>query len=439
MTSNVPFFRRAGGQGCDQRSTLCSALILLLSGCGGDGGTGTQPLSATAQTLYSFGATSTDAEQPPGVLIKGSDGNFYGTTEAGGLTGSDAVAIDGNGTVYRVTPTGEETVLYLFAGTPADGALPTAVIQGSDGNFYGTTGVGGPNDAGTVFELTPQGVETVIYSFKAVPDGSFPVALVQANDGNFYGTTSNGGAHNLGSVFKLTPEGVETILYSFSGPPDGANPTGQLIQGSDGNFYGVTFEGGLPIPGTAQPNTFVPDYGGTVFKVTPQGVETILHRFAAGADSEGPSAGLIQGSDGNFYGTTSGGNFDSISTAAAVNTNSGTVYQITPAGAESILHTFSPSGSEGSLPEAQLAEGSDGNFYGTAVSGGADGGGTAFQITPAGAVTVLYSFPLAAMHGAAPDTNLIQGSDGNFYGATEALGAHNEGYFFRLVLSTPLD
>ena len=122
------------------------------------------------------------------------------------------------------------------------------MIQGSDGNFYGTTGVGGANDAGTVFELTPQGVETVIYSFKAVPDGAFPVALVQANDGNFYGTTSNGGAHNLGSVFKLTPEGVETILYSFSGPPDGATPTGQLIQGSDGNFYGVTFQGGPPHP-----------------------------------------------------------------------------------------------------------------------------------------------------------------------------------------------
>ena len=116
--------RRAGGQGWDQRGTVRSALILLLSGCGGDGGTGTQPLSATAQTLYSFGATSTDAEEPTGVLIKGSDGNFYGTTEAGGLTGSDAVAIDGNGTVYRVTPTGEETVLYLFSGAPADGLYP---------------------------------------------------------------------------------------------------------------------------------------------------------------------------------------------------------------------------------------------------------------------------------------------------------------------------
>lgn len=438
MITNFLFLQRAGWPRWGWRCTLCGALILFLSSCGGGGSSSTQPLTATAQYLYYFGATSSDGKQPYWGLIKGSDGNFYGTTSAGGLPSTDGVLTDGNGTVYRVTQTGAETVLYRFSGKPADGALPLAVIQGSDGNLYGTTELGGPNDYGTVFKLTPEGVETVIYFFKGGTDGAFPQALVEANDGNFYGTTSDGGAHDAGCIFRLTPQGVETILYSFSGPPDGANPMGQLIQGSDGNLYGVTFSGGLPIPGTAQPNSFIPDYGGTVFKVTLQGVETILHSFAAGADSESPMAGLIQASDGNFYGTTGGGNFNNVSAAAAVNTNSGTVFRVTLAGEESIVHTFAASGSEGAFPGAQLVQGSDGNLYGTAGRGGAYGGGTAFQILPAGFVTVLYSFPSATKSISNPDTNLIQGSDGNLYGATGGLGAHNEGYFFKLVLSTPL-
>jgi len=169
---------------------------------------------------------------------------------------------------------------------------------------------------------------------------------------------------------------------------------------------------------------------GTVFKVTPEGIETILHKFS-GPDGCSPLAGLIQGNDGDFYGTTSGG-----TTSAA---SAGTVFRITPEGVETTLYTFSGSG--GANPFASLIQGSDGNFYGTTKGGGKNFGGTMFQLTPAGAVTVLYSFPNTSgtsegtqLPGAGPDTNLVQGSDGSLYGATQQNGAYNRGYFYRLVL-----
>ena len=191
--------------------------------------------------------------------------------------------------MFKITATGEETVLHLFAGAPADGANPEVLIQGSDGNFYGTTDGGGAHSAGAVFKLTPEGAETILYSFAGGSDGANAQGLVQGSDGNFYGTTATGGANNVGTVFRLTPEGVETIPYSFSGTsysgPDGANPIGQLVQGSDGNFYGVTELGGLPSPVITDTTTC-----GTVFKVTPEGVETILHRFS-GPDGQDPMPG----------------------------------------------------------------------------------------------------------------------------------------------------
>jgi uncharacterized repeat protein (TIGR03803 family) len=411
---------------------LHGLLALAVSSCGGDGGSSTaqpaHPLPVTAQILYSFGGTSTDAMGPSGVLIQGSDGNFYGTTFSGGLaecshgaaTGDPAVI--GCGTVFKISPTGEETVLHLFGAAAADGANPEVLIQGSDGNFYGTTASGGANNAGTVFKLTLEGVETILYSFTGGSDGGRPAGgLVQGTDGNLYGTTANGGTNNAGTVFKLTPQGVETVLHSFEGVPDGADPVGQLVQGGDGNFYGVTSSGGRGVSGS---NGFL---GGTVFKITPEGTETILHRFS-GPDGESPQAGLIQGSDGNFYGTTDSG------------TNSlGTVFKLTPEGVETTLYSFS--GSDGAFPYASLIQGSDGNFYGTTGGGGTNEGGTMFQLTPAGIVTVLYSFPNTSgeyagtqLPGAEPNTNLMQGSDGNLFGTTFEDGAYDRGYFFRLAL-----
>jgi uncharacterized repeat protein (TIGR03803 family) len=415
---------------------LCGFLLLVVSDCGGgdSGGSGSgsgstpPPLTVTEETLYAFGSSSTDAISPSGVLLKGSDGNFYGTTEYGGINGSvSSDNFTGNGTVFKITPTGEETVLYSFAGGSADGANPQVLIQGSDGNFYGVTSNGGANGVGTLFKLTPEGAETIVHSFVAGNGPENPTGLIQASDGNFYGTSPLSGAYGSGQVFKVTPNGVLTLLYTFGATAfDGANPVGQLVQGSDGNFYGVTSSGGQ----NCIPDGQVSLPCGTVFKITPSGVETIVHMFS-GPDGVNPGAGLIQGSDGNFYGTTTGG----------VTNSGGTVFEITPGGVETTLYSFSqpvePAGfTPDAGPDAGLTESSDGNFYGTTSAGGETDGGSMFQLTPAGVVTVLYSFPNSgnSYGGPSPATNLVQGSDGNLYGTTYYGGAYDRGYFFRLVL-----
>jgi uncharacterized repeat protein (TIGR03803 family) len=194
------------------------------------------------------------------------------------------------------------------------------LVRGGDGNFYGTTGNGGPFAGGTVFKISPTGVETVLYSFAGGTDGNLPhAALIQGRDGNFYGTTSNGGTSGNGTVFKMSPTGVETVLYSFAGSTtDGRVPYSALIEGSDGNFYGTTSFGGTSDLGTA-------------FKITPAGVETVFYSFAGGTtDGSGGFSSLIQGSDGNFYGTSGRGGTG----------NNGTLFKITPAGVESVLHFF---------------------------------------------------------------------------------------------------
>jgi uncharacterized repeat protein (TIGR03803 family) len=268
---------------------------------------------------------------------------------------------------------------------------------------------------------------------KAGSDGAGGLGLVQGTDGNFYGTTSGGGVHNVGTVFKLTPEGVETVLYTFAGAPygasdggnDGAYPYGQLIQGSNGNFYGLAGQGGLPCGDAMDPVGC-----GVVFEVTPDGIETIVHKFS-GPDGAGPSD-LIQGSDGNFYGTSCCGGVGI----------GGAVFELTPEGVETTLYLFSATQStmanDGLGPNG-LTQGSDGNFYGTTSGGGKYFEGTMFQLTPARVETVLYSFPMfpkTLFPDPFPSTNLVQGSDGNFYGATLYGGAYDEGYFFKLVLSS---
>jgi len=384
---------------------------------------------ASETVLHSF-AGGSDGATPYAALIQGSDGNFYGTTELGGSNSScsASISLHGCGTVFKVTPAGVETVLYSFAGG-SDGANPHAgLIQGSDGDFYGTTGHGGVNSScsasqyasgcGTVFKVTPAGVETVLYSFAGGSDGSDPdAALIQGSDGNFYGTTGYGGSNSsctgtvlvgCGTVFKVTPAGVETVLHSFTGGGDGGVPDG-LIQGSDGNFYGTTADGGSNSICSAS----VSVYGcGTVFKVTPAGVETVLYSFTGVGDGIGPT-GLIQGSDGNFYGTTSDGGSSLIS--------NGAVFKVTPAGVETVLYSFFAN--DGADPGAALIQGSDGNFYGTTELGGSTGVGTLFKITPAGVETMLYSFT-GGGDGGVPN-GLIQGSDGNLYGTTEIGGANS--------------
>jgi uncharacterized repeat protein (TIGR03803 family) len=320
--------------------------------------------SGTLTTLYSFCSqpNCTDGYSPR-WLIQASDGNFYGTTEAGG--------VHGNGTVFKISPSGTLTTLHLFDGT--DGYYPNGLIQASDGNFYGTTEYGGANDDGTVFQLSPSGTLTTLYSFCSEPkctDGSYPSGLIQASDGNFYGTTDEGGANSsacygsgCGTVFEITPAGTLTTLYSFHGGTDGSGPAARLIQASDGNFYGAA-DGGA-------------HGAGTVFQLSPSGTLTTLYSFFCSqtncTDGASPDR-LIQASDGNFYGTTFYGGISS----ACSGLGCGTIFQLSPAGTLTTLHSFR-GGSTGKFP-GTLIQVPSGNFYGATFEGGSDGNGTVFAL-----------------------------------------------------------
>ena len=355
-------------------------------------------------------------EYPSAALVQGSDGNFYGTTEYGGTNGL--------GTVFQATTNGTLTTLVSFNGT--NGSYPFAgLVQGSDGNFYGTTEYGGTNgNHGTVFQMTPAGALTTLVSFNGT-NGSYPTAaLVQGSDGNFYGTTQSGGASGMGTVFEITSSGVLTTLVSFNNT-DGSVPLAGLVQGTNGNFYGTTFQGGdLSIDGL-----FNNSGAGTVFEMTPAGVLTTLVVFN-GYNGANPAGGLVQGTNGNLYGTTSiGGN---------VNFNAGwgfgTVFKMTPGGALTTLVSFSLT--NGYNPTAGLAQGSDGNFYGTTDGGGAGGSGAVFKMTPAGVLTTRVSFNGA--NGNSPQAALVQGSDGNFYGTTEYGGTNRLGTVFQVTTNGTL-
>lgn len=342
-----------------------------LSTCGGYGcGTIFKLTPAGAlTTLYSFNGT--DGVNPD-RLVQGSDGNFYGMTSCSLQQGREGLSLsarnsrskkslpngsvlfcEGPGSVFRISPDGVLVFLHTFNG--ADGWLGVgALVEGTDGNFYGASGLGGARQDGTIFKMTPSGVLTALYSF-AGADGSSPQGgLVQATDGNFYGTTQAGGADNQGTVFKMTPSGTLTSLHSFA-TTDGAIPNGSLVQATDGNFYGTTALGGAnacPAPESTC---------GAVFKMTPGGALTMLYNFA-GLDGANPNAGLVQAADGNFYGTTYlGGPVDV-----------GTVFRINSGGTLSTLHSLCSdlNCADGTAPNGPLVQGADGLLYGTAALGG---------------------------------------------------------------------
>ncbi len=409
-----------------------SLVVALLLGClpalYAQGGT-----APSFTTLYNFCAqigTCPDGGYPLTGLVQGADGDFYGTTQTGGSS---------EGTVFKITPSGALTTLWSFCVTSQIANCPGGydpygpLVQGTDGNFYGVTRNGGPAPGyGTVFQITPAGVLTTIYSFCSLStcsDGAYPEAgLTLGSDGNFYGTTI--GYSGGGTVFKVTPGGALTTLYTFcalQGCTDGSGPMGPPIEGTDGNFYGTTSGGGT-------------SGNGVVYKLTPSGTLTVLYSFCSQAgclDGAQPQGSLIQATDGNFYGTTLNGGLN-------VNGgNNGTIFKITPGGALTTLYLFCSvlvqgECNDGTQPGAGLIQGTDGNFYGTTESGGTGAdGGTVYKITPAGAQTVLYSFcsqggGSQCTDGYKPQGSLVEGSDGNLYGTTTGYGAYGQGTVFRV-------
>jgi len=301
------------------------------------------------------------------------------------------------------------STLHSFA-TKSDGAQPYAgLVLGSDGIFYGTCFDGGTNDLGSIYKMTPGGALTLLYSFSFM-DGQTPTArLVQGTDGNFYGTTFQGGSNfDYGTVFQISSDGAFNSLYSFTNGLDGANPYAGLTQGANGAFYGTTVNGGS-------------NNNGTVFEITSTGSLTPLYSFTNGVDGSQPHAALTLASDGLFYGTTfyGGSNHD------------GTIFQLTSAGALTPLHSFA-SASDGANPLGRLAATTHGTLFGTAYDGGTNGCGTVFSITIAGVFTTLYAFT-GGIDGANPAAGLALGSDGNFYGATYDGGPSGNGGLFKIT------
>jgi uncharacterized repeat protein (TIGR03803 family) len=375
------------------------------------------------RTLASFDGTNGTGSFA--TLVQGTDGSLYGTTKYGGTSRE--------GTIFKMSPTGKLTTLYSFCAQDgcADGAEPQAgLVQGKDGNFYGTTGAGGTinnGSNGTVFKMTPKGSLTTLYSFcsgAGCPDGAGPQAgLVQATDGNLYGTTAYGGNRNgfdtYGTVFKITPGGSLATLHSFSST-DGAHPMAGLAQGTDGNLYGITAYGG------GSSNCL--DGCGTVFKITLGGTLTTLHSFES-TDGAQPVAGLLQGKDRNFYGITELGGASSNCNGSGC----GTVFRVAPGGALTTLYSFCSQTKcrGGSYPNG-LIQGTDGDLYGTTFRNRSSlGFGMVFRITSRGNLTTLHSFS-GGSDGGVPNVGLVQATDGTFYGTTGGGGAHGDGTVFSL-------
>lgn len=429
------------------------SLVFVLAACGGGGGgndlapvnptpapapsptptSSPEPDAVTVSYLHVFSIEEGDGAQPNGPLMQASDGNFYGTTRAGGTHQCGPYNDFPCGVLFRITPSGDEAVLHQFGSAGSDGYTPTApLVQGEDGALYGMTSNGGEHDGGTVFRITLGGTYTVLYSFGSSPkDAIVPTGgLVQADDGDFYGVTASGGANhcaqipqdggNCGTIFKITPDGEETVLYSFgTSPSDGVEPNASLLQASDGNFYGTTLNGGA----NACSNVGATHNCGTAFKMDAAGKVTVLYSFGKSrTDGIAPQGTLIEGRDGNFYGTTVSGGGGQCGGSFGC----GTVFRMTASGDVKVLHAFSNSSpSDGDGPSEVLVQGSDGNFYGTTGSGGSKGGslnGTIFRLTPSGALTTLYSFGPLDKNPSNPLGGLIRARDGAFYGITNYNG-----------------
>jgi uncharacterized repeat protein (TIGR03803 family) len=384
------------------RICICSCSLALILCAPLDGAS-----ARTFAVLYSFMGKKTGSDPNSGPIADDT-GNFYGTTELGGTAQA--------GTVYKLATDGTETVLYSFCrgDACADGSGPEGgLIMDGNGNLYGTAAFGGPAGDGVIFELAPSGVETPLYAFAGGSDGNQPEGgVIRDGAGMLYGTTIFGGGngcggYGCGTVFRLAPDGTETILHAFAAGSDGAWPYSRLVADRDGNLYGTASYGGAQ------------DYG-VVFEVAANETENVLYSFSGGGDGGTPLAGLYRDEAGNLYGTTVTGGVH----------NDGTVFRLAPDGTETVLHSFKK-GRDGGFPNSPLIADGKGNLYGTTTRGGGNNAGIIFRISADGSEQVLHAF-LGGSDGKRPVGALVRES-GNIYGATLLGGAHNHGEVFQLL------
>jgi uncharacterized repeat protein (TIGR03803 family) len=370
--------------------------------------------AAGYRALYEFKGGS-DGAVPESSLIEDGAGNLYGTTIYGGSANCGGL---GCGTVFKLGPKRKLTILYAFTGD-TDGQWPRDGLTIDDsGNLYSTTQNGGKFGFGTVFRVSPDGKKSTLYDFRGGNDGEFPFGRLHRDaTGNLYGTTQIGGGNGCadgfgcGTVFKLAPDGTETILHAFSDASDGYTPVG-LIADKAGNLFGVTSSGGdTSCPGSG-------NFGcGTIFELAEDGTKSTLYTFKGGADGMSPT-GLVRDKTGNLYGTTVLGGTVTCENRGGC----GTVFRLAPDGTKTTLYSFK-SGDDGDDPEDRLARDSAGNFYGVTVQGGGIGHyghGTIFKIGVDGGETVLRSFKV--LHGDVPFYGVRIDHNGDLVGTTSAGG-----------------
>jgi len=366
-------------------AVLASPLVLPLQ----------QAFAGTLTTVVNFNGTN--GANPKAGVLAGKDGNLYGTTSAGGS--------QSKGTAFKLTGTNFSTLTTLVNFTGTNGTDPIArLFQASDGNLYGATSTGGTNNLGTVFKLgkTTFTTLTTLLNFNGTNGANPAGRLISGSDGSLVGITSAGGVNSKGTVFKIPlTGGVPTIVVNFNGT-NGATPLARLQLGSDKNYYGTASVGGATNKGV-------------VFKLTPAGVVT-PYSFS-GANGQTPRAGLIE-SDKFIYGTTSLGGAS----------NKGAIFKVPLGGGTPVL-VASFNGTNGANPTAALTKGSDGNFYGTTSTGGANNKGGIYRLT-GGTLTLLFSFN--GTNGATPEFALIQ-LNGAFYGTTSTGGASGQGTVFKFT------
>jgi len=353
--------------------------------------------------------TATDGVNPYGGLVMDAAGNLYGTTRWGG---NGTLCYGGGcGTIYKITPEGDESIVYNFAGGPNDGREPLDTLaMDASGNLYGTTNLGGGtgcggNGCGSAFKVAPDGTETILHRFAEDGiDGVRPVnGVVVDAKGNVYGTAYSGGAYGGGVAYWIKPNGREIVLHAFGNTGDWVNPN-SLVRSKTGDFVGTT--------DAADGCTTI---CGSVFSLTRAGGYSILHSFTPGTDGAAPNGGVIFDPSGNMYGTTRSGG----TVGCGGIYGCGTVYKLTPAGVETVLYSFTTAAADGRFPVGGLVRDKDGNLFGTTQYGGTaskGGNGTVFMIAPDGTESILHDF--AKQGGAHPMSSLLADHMGNLFGTT---------------------